>query len=281
VAHPFHPEARALALIGRDGPPRLFVGGGVNMLDAARPLTFIDELLPLSGAVKAIGDWRRELAGARLVLIGGDAMPFGLRCDIAAALAQTRSIQEACATLDTAFVALGTAWRSGATVTDAVLAAEQAANRCGAQDVRTLFSLDGGHTLVPFTVPHARWIDPLQVYVAVRQQGYWVDGFQLFCNSPNAVLAAAGAALLACTLPLPIGRSRGELAASLAAACASGGRCVHPVVAGELVKPVGLALEVAPTENPDDILVRNSVYSARAGIIVGGEAAIVSSTLFF
>jgi hypothetical protein len=290
-----------LALIGRDGRPRLFVGGGVNMLDAARPLTFIDELLPLSGAVKAIGDWRRELAGARLVLIGGDAMPFGLRCDIAAALGadaiditprlvplmgrnsarELIAIQEACATLDTAFVALGTAWRSGATVTDAVLAAEQAANRCGAQDVRTLFSLDGGHTLVPFTVPHARWIDPLQVYVAVRQQGYWVDGFQLFCNSPNAVLAAAGAALLACTLPLPIGRSRGELAASLAAACASGGRCVHPVVAGELVKPVGLALEVAPTENPDDILVRNSVYSARAGIIVGGEAAIVSSTLFF
>jgi hypothetical protein len=191
------------------------------------------------------------------------------------------AIQETCGTLDAALGAIGTAWRSGATVTDAALAAEQAANHRGAQDVRTLFSLDGGHTLVPFTVPHIHRIDPLQVYVAMRQHGYWVDGFRLFCNSPNAALAVAGAALLACTLPPPIGRSRGELAASLAAACASGGRCVHPVVAGEFVKPVGLALEVAPTENPDgDMLVPNSVHSARAGIIVGSEAAIVSSTLF-
>src|SRR5215813_10920828 len=43
-----------LALIERCGAVRLFVGGGVNMLDAARPLTWVDELLPLYRAPKAI-----------------------------------------------------------------------------------------------------------------------------------------------------------------------------------------------------------------------------------
>jgi hypothetical protein len=292
-----------LALIGRRGPPRLFIGGGVSMLDSARPLTWIDDLLPLRGVAKALRDWRRELGGrARLVLIGGDAMPFGLHRDITAALGvdtiditsrlaplmarksarELAAIEEACATLDGAFGAIGKAWRSGAAVANAMLAAEQAANRRGAQDVRTLFSADGGHTLMPFTVLDARRIAPLQVYVAVRQHGYWVDGFQLFCDSPNAALAAARAALIACTAPPGIGRSRGEVAASLAAACASGGRRVHPVVAGELVKPVGLALEAPPGDDPDgDLFAANSVYSARAGVIIGSEAAIVSSTLFF
>ena len=37
----------ALALIPRVGAPRLLVGGGVNMLQAAKPLTFIENSHPL------------------------------------------------------------------------------------------------------------------------------------------------------------------------------------------------------------------------------------------
>ena len=37
----------ALALLSRTEPPRLFVGGGANMLGAARPLTWIRDVVPL------------------------------------------------------------------------------------------------------------------------------------------------------------------------------------------------------------------------------------------
>ena len=42
----------ALALIPRDGTPQLLVGGGVNMLPAARPLTFVEDLRPLRNVGK-------------------------------------------------------------------------------------------------------------------------------------------------------------------------------------------------------------------------------------
>src|SRR5215470_9186197 len=78
-----------LALIERCGAVRLFVGGGVNMLDAARPLTWVDALLPLHRAPETIARSIRESRDAgRLAMIGGDAMPFGFRRDIMDALAQ-------------------------------------------------------------------------------------------------------------------------------------------------------------------------------------------------
>ncbi len=46
--------------------------------------------------------------------------------------------------------AIADAKRAGAGVTAAILAGERAANVAGAQDVRTLFSLNGGRTLQPF-----------------------------------------------------------------------------------------------------------------------------------
>ncbi len=46
----------------------------------------------------------------------------------------------------------------------------------GAQEVRTLFSFDGGRTLRPFLVPFDKVIDTLQVYLSVRFNGYWAEG---------------------------------------------------------------------------------------------------------
>src|SRR5262249_58285759 len=55
--------------------------------------------------------------------------------------------------LGVAVEAIATAWEDGSGVTDAVLAGERAAHDEGAQDVRTLFSINGGRTLPPFTMP--------------------------------------------------------------------------------------------------------------------------------
>lgn len=280
-----------LALVGRDGPPRLFVGGGVNMLDAARPLTFIDELLPLRGAAKAIGDWRRDLGeAATMVLIGGDAMPFGFHRDIAAALGadaiditprlaplmarksarELAAVRETCATLDAAIQALAAAWRSGAAATDAVLAAEEAANRRLAQDVRTLFSLDGGRTLVPFTMPDARRADPLQIYVAVRRHGYWAEGFAAFATSPSGAQLAAAAALRAGIEAARPGVPCRILAEALATPLA------HPAVARASVAAIGLALGEAGVVDAE-VLVPGAAYSLRVGMMEDSAAAIASA----
>src|SRR3954451_23004112 len=148
----------ALALIPRDGAPQLLVGGGVNMLPAARPLTFVEDLRPLRNVGSTVAKWSHEQGGGAPVLIGGRFMPYALHQEIAAAwsgkmddktaelwrLMGRRSARElaaqraTCAALDGAMTAMRVAQGAGADVTAAVLAGERAANRQGAQEVRTL-----------------------------------------------------------------------------------------------------------------------------------------------
>src|SRR5882724_4661827 len=86
----------ALALIPRVGAPRLLVGGGVNMLQAAKPLTFIEALVPLRNVGETVTQWTREQSGGgRPVLIGGAFMPYPLRQRIDEAMAEgARSITD-------------------------------------------------------------------------------------------------------------------------------------------------------------------------------------------
>ncbi len=55
----------------------------------------------------------------------------------------------------------------------------------GAQEVRTLFSFDGGRTLRPFLVPVDKVIDTLQVYLSVRFNGYWAEGHVAMSKAAN------------------------------------------------------------------------------------------------
>ena len=89
------------------------------------------------------------------------------------------AIVEACTTLTAAMAAVSEAQRAGTDVTGAIFAGERAANGRGAQDVRALFSVNGGRTLQPFEMLIARTVDPLQIYLAVRHYNYWAEGFAL------------------------------------------------------------------------------------------------------
>src|SRR5262245_20998376 len=189
----------ALALIPRAGAAALLVGGGANMLQAAKPLTFVADLRPLRDVGKTVAQWAREQGGGGPVLIGGAAMPYALHRHVAdvlggeladktaalRALMRRKSarelalLREACATLVAAVTAMGAAQGAGAKATEMILAGERAADRRGAQDVRSLFSLDGGRTLRPFETAIEHALDPLQVYMAVRQFGYWAEGFAM------------------------------------------------------------------------------------------------------
>jgi hypothetical protein len=277
-----------VALLSRGGGHRLFIGGGANMVGAARPLSFITDLAPLAALGPALKD------PAPTVLIGGGAMPAGPRQMIGDALGNTAqdatapawalmrrkshheraAIRAACTILSAAMAAIGAARRSGASVTAATLAGEKAANAQGAQDVRTLLSLDGGRTLRPFELRTEDTGAPLQVYMAVRRSNYWAEGFALFsADSPTVAKEAAIAlrAALAAT-------QAGALIAPIAkrAEASMGGR-IHPA-ARPFACRLGIALEDAPHTQAGETFEAGEIYSLRVGI-TGTAHAIVSAVI--
>jgi Xaa-Pro aminopeptidase len=287
----------ALALIPRVGAPRLLVGGGVNMLPAAKPLTFVENVLPLRDVGATVAQWAREQSGGgRPVLIGGAFMPPALHREIAEAAGaiadktsdlwalmrrksarELAAVRDACATLDAAVTAIGKAQRAGAGATDAILAGEHAAHERGAQDVRTLFSLDGGRTLRPFDTPAERRVDPLQVYVAVRQHGYWAEGFAVLTGSPTARVAQAAEVLASAVAMIEPGRRCADVARAIVDGI--GPLRPHPVTARVQGNAIGLALEEHPlvTAESEDTFEAGGIYTVRVGVAGESDGAIVSA----
>jgi Xaa-Pro aminopeptidase len=286
-----------MALIPRVGAPRLLVRGSVNMITAARPLTWVSEVVPLGEPGKSVADWARTLPeSGRLLLIGGDAMPLGMRRAIDKALAriavddatgrlqaqmlrkapgELTALRQACAGLAMAVDALREAHRSRAGVTAAVLAAEHAALRWGAQDVRSLFSLDNGRTLRPFDMSIERAVDPLQAYLAVRHAGYWAEGFVRFSRPDDALRAQASGILrrmIAAAKPGVTSRALAQIAACTYS---------HPLADPVFGNSIGLALQEPPllTAADDTRLEAGAVYSLRAGVRDAEAGAVVSAML--
>jgi Xaa-Pro aminopeptidase len=286
----------ALALIPRTGAPQLLVGGGANMLPAAKPLTFIEDLRPLRNVGQTLAQWARA-QGSLPVLIGGACMPYALHQEIMRAFGgpiedgtdelralmrrksarELAALRETCVTLQAAMVAISEAQAAGADATAAILAGERTANRRAAQDVRTLFSLDGGRTLRPFETLVEHPVDPLQIYVAVRQFGYWAEGFAAFSASPNACAQRASAVLRSAVERMQAGERCSEIARSIAQAVDPFD--LHPVTARGIGNGIGLALEESPliAAESEDRLEHGEVYSLRVGLSDGRDHAIVSA----
>jgi Xaa-Pro aminopeptidase len=286
----------ALAHIPRTGAPQLLVGGGANMVPAAKPLTFVADLRPLRNVGEAVAQWARAQRGLP-VLIGGAAMPYALHQEIMRAFErliedrtgelhalmrrksarELAALREACVALQAAMTAIGEAQAAGASATAAILAGERAANRRGAHDVRTLFSLDRGRTLRPFETLVERAVDPLEVYVAVRQFGYWAEGFAAFSASPNACAQRGGEVLRSAVEQMQAGERCSEIARRIAQAVDP--YDLHPVTAHAIGNGIGLALEERPliAVESDDRLEPGDVYSVRVGLSDGRDHAIVSA----
>lgn len=275
---------QSIALLSRAGNARLLVGGGINMMPAAKPLTWIADLLPLRSATKAAAEWAAGLpAGSDVLLIGGDGLPFTMHREIAGALGETAlhdgtpsvqaqmrvktareraAIQDAATMLGNAVAVL----QKGDSVTAALLAAEHAAWQSGAQDVRTLFSLDGGRTLRPFEKLLDAVPDPLQVYLAVRHAGYWAEGFVMPGAQPHAALTAARSALRDAIARVKAGvtpRMLGEFMAD-----------PHPAA---MPAVVGIGLSLQQDIAADEPLTADDVLSLRAGMVDDNGAAILSA----
>jgi hypothetical protein len=273
-----------IALLTRDGAHKLLFGGGPNMAGAMKPLTFIADMAPLNALAKSIAGWKP-------LLIGGGHMSTVMRKAIDDATgnaaqdasarvrammrrksaAELAAIREACATLAAAMAAIRDA--GDASVTVAILAGEKAAIAAGAQDVRTLFSLDGGRTLRPFETLDDRRADPLQVYVAVRRLNYWAEGFASFSNRAQPAASLATLLLENALSAIAPGVATAQIPKILAVGDPY--RC-HPVTQDAPAVPLGLGLDAASADGA--AFDAGEVYSVRCGLTDGsGQHAIVSA----
>jgi Xaa-Pro aminopeptidase len=299
----------AFMFIPRNGEPELLVSGAPNMLPAARRLTWIERVEPLRDARKTVLQWVNESAGSgestarhSIALIGGDFMrtalyrplveafssenvPVDVTLSLRASMRHKRPrelavMREGCAILTAAQNALAEAARSAAGVTAAILEAERVAHHAGAQDVRTLFSLDGGRTLRPFEGLVDSSVDPLQAYIAVRYAGYWVEGFVLVARSPHPVFSQANEALKAVIEIAKDGTPCRRLVI-LAEETIKPYRS-HAMTQGNIGNSMGLFLAEAPqlSGTGDATLEAGCVYTLRIGASDGGaHHAIVSAMI--
>jgi hypothetical protein len=290
----------AVALLPRGGEPRLLVGGGPNMLGAAGPLTFIPDLRPLRGAASA-AEWASAFPVGNCVLIGGDAMPYDLRCAFEAALEpgaritngddclrarmrkksprELEALWIACGTLEIAVTALRRAFHSGSGVTDAVLAAEHTALQSGAQDVRSLFASDHGEMLRPFDGLIPQHLDPLLVYFAVRHHGYWAEAFISLSEEANAMQARTRSIVDAMVAAARPGLSSADLGNLIETHC---GECdLHPLTQFSFGSSIGLALDEQILLTHDDgvRLAPGGVYSLRVGFRNRNGSGAISSAM--
>ena len=126
-------------------------------------------------------------------------------------LFRSEVIRSGCAIVKTMSEALRAAHAKGKSVTESVIEAERAGKNMGAQEVRTLLSLDGGRTLRPFLLPVEKVVDPLQVYLATRVNGYWADAHVSVSNRPNPIVEKARGILKAVVAAAQPGASAAQL----------------------------------------------------------------------
>jgi hypothetical protein len=165
---------------------------------------------------------------------------------------------------------------SGAGVTEVVLAGERAAGAAGAQDVRTLFSLDGGRTLRPFVAQTRQVTDPLLAYLAVRRYNYWAECFPMFTTrpQPTGLIETAWGALIAARAAVKPGAASDAIGQSIAAAIEP--FQAHPMTVRAFAQRVGLALDEPPHTGVGETFEAGDVYSLRVGATDGSQGIICS-----
>jgi hypothetical protein len=184
------------------------------------------------------------------------------------------AIREASNVLGRTMAAIRDATLAGKGAAASVLAGERAAIDLGAQDVRTLFSVDGGRTLRPFEAARDRRVDPLQVYVAVRKFNYWAEGFACVPDEPHPAVALGAVLLDNALAAIRPGMTVALLSRILGLAPPYR---THAVTQGALAVPIGLALDAPPSGS--DAFEPGEVYSVRVGLTDGAELHAVVSAM--
>ena len=264
----------ALALVPLEGPLRILSSGTPKMMDAAKRLTWVEDVRPLGNAPKNVGE--SVGAGEVLATWAFGTLPQAIHAGIAKAVAprallsldeaidaarwrkspcELGLIRGAARFLTIASETFAAKVRAGTGVRSAALAAERAAIAAGAQDARVMANLSPGGVPLPLdAVSDERVLDPANAGIVVQNHGYWASGYLTVAQKPGAAQA----------------RARDALAAALAAA-RSGAHLPEGVVANA----IGLSLD----EGPGDLLKAGAVYAVTSSATEGGETAYASALI--
>jgi Xaa-Pro aminopeptidase len=304
----FIPRVRwGMALLPRSGDARLLCAMSTRDLPAMRTLTWIADVRSGMGPEweKAFDPWFDGLKGdqaQKLGTLGFDIMApvlhaamrrslgdrFALqRADDVVAIPARRKrpreltmIRASCKLLETAAATFAESWRSNHEPETAALDAERIARSLAAQDVRTLVSLDGGRTLVPFQGRFEKCEGPLVGYLAVKVLGYWADMFVTVDDGSVAAAARhAEAALDAVIANMRPGARTDALHAKAVGALAP---CtLHPVLGGSIGHGIGLSLREGAEfqASGDAVLVEDGVYSLQFGAADAKAGNVLTSAI--
>jgi Xaa-Pro aminopeptidase len=306
----FVPRVRwALAMIPREGEPRLLVSMSSRDMPAMKLMTWITDVLSGWTWEQNFDPWMTKLledcakGGAKepigIGTIGFDRMQprlfksmeksTGERIRLAPAKGfesgkrklrprELSIVRESCEVLKEASAAMVKAWRDGKDAEGAVLEGEKRARQLAAQDVRTLVSLDGGKTLVPFRGKFEVKGDTFTAHLAVKVKGFWSELFVTASKGPSAYPKVKGAldALTAAVRPGIVGEDMYSKAIQLL-----GTRAIHPVLSSSVGRRVGLSLDEgcelrADSAAPMEV---GNVYSLHVGTRDDKGGAIASAMI--
>jgi Xaa-Pro aminopeptidase len=303
----FIPRVRwGMALLPRSGDARLLCAMSTRDLPAMRTLTWIADVRSGMGPEweKSFDPWFEPLKTERTVqlgTIGFDIMAPVLhqsvlrslggrfapqRADevLAAPLYRRRPreltmMRASCKLLQTAAQAFVDGWRKSSEPETAALDAERLARSLAAQDVRTLVSLDGGRTLVPYQGLFEKKAGPLVGYLAVKVMGYWADMFITVDESRSPALRKADAALDALVAAVRPGARAADLHAKATATLAP--LRLHPAQSGSVGHGIGLSLDEPPEfrAGAETKLIEDGVYTLQAGVADTKAGSVLLSAI--
>jgi Xaa-Pro aminopeptidase len=290
----FIPRVRwGMALLPRTGDARLLCAMSTRDLPAMRTLTWIADVRSGMGPEweKAFDPWFESFKGdqaQKLGTIGFDIMAPVLYAAVRRSLGDRFALQRAddvvdtparrkrpreltmmrasCKLVEAAAKAFTDSWRGNHEPETAALDAERVARSLASQDVRTLVSLDGGRTLVPFQGRFEKCAGPLVGYIAVKVLGYWADLFVTVDDgSITAAARHAEAALDAIIADMRPDARTDALHAKAVGALAP--YTLHPVLGGSIGHGIGLSLHEGPEFQAfgDAVLVEDGVYGLQVG----------------
>jgi Xaa-Pro aminopeptidase len=308
----FIPRVRwGMALMPRNGDARLVCAMGTRDLPAMRTLTWVADGRSGMGPEweKSFDPWFERFkaeSAVKLGTLGFDDMAPGLRDMVRRSLGERFVLQRAddivaippqrkrpreltmiratCKVLDAAAKACVEGWRASRAPETAALEGERTARALAAQDVRTLVSLDGGRTLVPFQGRFDSVAGPLLCYLAVKVTGYWADMFVTIDDGAKTPAAQhAEAALDVLVAAMRPGARTAELHHKAIDALKP--FKLHPALSGSVGHGIGLSLheEGELSAAGDGVLVEEGICALQVGTAdaTGGNAlvsAIVRNT---
>jgi len=171
-----------------------------------------------------------------------------------------------CKLVQTAADAFIDSWRKSGEPETAALDAERLARSFAAQDVRTLVSLDGGRTLVPYQGLFEKKSGPLVGYIAIKVTGYWADMFVTVDENPAPARRQAEAALDALIATMRPGVRAGDLYAKAIDTLAP--LPLHQALSASVGHGIGLSLNEQPelVAGAEPELVQDGVYTLQVGV---------------